>query len=81
MVPPQSYLGAAELAAIALAFYADPALPEELALIEPWLEPRARARFWREFAIASGECERPGAAVLVALERAAAIPGPGEGEE
>ncbi len=59
-------------ARIAAVLAADPALADELALIEVALRPAARARFWLALAEESGRVARPAAAVLAALERAAA---------
>lgn len=49
----------------------DPALEEELRLITGLLKPSLRPVFWRAFADACPLSERPAAAVLGALERAA----------
>ena len=68
-------------AAVADALASDPALAEELGLIVAHLRPDARDRFWRCFAEECGRCARPAAAVLGALERAAAGPGGGRAPE
>lgn len=56
---------------IEAALQADLELAEELELIVGLLEPGARARFWRALAGELRVRDRPAAAVLAALERAA----------
>ncbi|MCB0865281.1 MAG: hypothetical protein KDB58_06170 [Solirubrobacterales bacterium] len=53
------------------AFVADPALADEIEMILPMLDPPARERFEALLAEEVGRHERPAAAVLAALERAA----------
>lgn len=64
-------LSSVERALVEAALRADPALAEELELIDCQLEPGARLRFWRAFAGGCAEGRRPAAAVLAALEQAA----------
>jgi hypothetical protein len=64
-------LTSAERAGVRAALARDPALEDELELIDAVLEPAARARFWPALAQEVGPCRRPAAAVLAALERAA----------
>lgn len=59
------------LAAVERALASDPALAEELEMIEAHLRGEARAAFWRCFAEECGRRARPAEAVLPALERAA----------
>lgn len=58
-------------ARVEAALRADPALAEELGMIEGFFEPGARERFWRALAAELAGHRRPAAAVLAALERAA----------
>lgn len=62
-------LGPAEIAAVAAAMRADPALAEELELIAGALAADKRRRFWHAFAHELPRRRRPAAAVLPALER------------
>jgi hypothetical protein len=66
----QDGLSRDELEAVRAALARDPALAGELDLILPALGPAARTAFWAEFARAC-DGERPAAAVLTALTRAA----------
>lgn len=59
-------------ARVAAALDADPALGEELRVIVAALPGDRRAAFWDAFAEGLARHERPAAAVLVALGRAAA---------
>lgn len=67
----QSALSARERAAISAALAADPSLAEEVEAIAAALRPVLRERFWRALAEESPHRQRPAAAVLAALERAA----------
>jgi len=64
-------LSPAQTEAVRTALERDPALAGELELIVPGLDPAVRAAFWREFADLAPRSERPAAAVLEALVRAA----------
>lgn len=59
-------------ARVRAALTADPALAAELQMIVAALDAAAAARFWAAFAAELGRHARPAAAVLAALERAAA---------
>lgn len=65
-------LDASQRRIVGAALREDPALEEELMLISGLLRPALRPVFWRAFADTCGGGERPAAAVLGALERAAA---------
>lgn len=67
----KSGLSPAQADAVRAALERDPALGSELELIVAALEPSARATFWREFAALGRGSDRPAAAVLEALVRAA----------
>lgn len=67
----KSGLSPAQAAAVRAALERDPALGSELELIVAALGPSARATFWREFAALGRGSDRPAAAVLEALVRAA----------
>jgi hypothetical protein len=67
----RSGLGPAQIAVVAAALRADPALELELESIVAALGEGAAARFWAELAAALPAHERPATAVLAALERAA----------
>jgi hypothetical protein len=60
-----------ERSALDAALAADPALAGEVQVIAGQLEAVARRAFWRELARECPRQERPAAAVLIALERAA----------
>lgn len=59
------------VARLRAALGADPDLAEELEMITPMLDPGARARFESALTEELGRHQRPAAAVLAALERAA----------
>ena len=67
----KSGLSPAQADAVRAALERDPALGSELELIVAALGPSARATFWREFAALGRGSDRPAAAVLEALVRAA----------
>lgn len=67
----KSGLSPAQATAVRAALKRDPALGSELELIVAALDPYARATFWREFAALGHASDRPAAAVLEALVRAA----------
>jgi hypothetical protein len=70
----KSGLSPAQADAVKTALERDPALGSELDLIVPGLDPDVRAAFWREFADLGPCSDRPAAAVLDALVRAARAP-------
>ena len=75
MSSPEAGLGDEARARVERALAADPELRGELVVIEGFLAPASRARFWVAFA---EECElhaRPAAAALAALSRAARVGG------
>jgi hypothetical protein len=67
----KSGLSPAQGDAVRAALERDPALGNELELIVPGLDAAVRETFWREFAENARRCDRPAAAVLEALVRAA----------
>lgn len=68
-------LDARRRARVDRALEADPALAAELDLITALLDVAVSRAFWSAFASECARCERPAAAVLAALERAAATAG------